>query len=349
MISIIGDSMFNLFKNIIFVLFISVCSANANEVVNVYTSRHYESDKDLYKEFEDITGIKVNYISGKGKALFERIKSEGKNSPADVFITVDASNLWKVESEGYFQEIKSKKIRKSLDKRFIGPNSKWVGLAKRYRIIVHNQNVKAEELEGINYEDLSGEKWKQRIVIRSSSNIYNQSLIASMIHYNGVSYMKKWLPQFKGNFARKPQGNDRAQVMAVANGEGDIAIVNSYYLGIMLSGSSGKKQLNAAKKVKVVFPNQKNRGVHVNISGAGILKHSKNYDNAVKFIEFLLEEKVQKHIVNNTYEYPIVDGVDPHPLIKELGTNIVEDRIKVKKLGKLNKSAVKLMDTSGWR
>ena len=281
--------------------------------------------------------------------MFERIKSEGKNSPADIFITVDAANLWKVESEGFFQRIKSRKISKILERRFIGPDYKWIGIAKRYRIIVFNDNVKEHELKDINYEDLASDKWKNRIVIRSSSNIYNQSLIASMISHNGSSYMKKWLPGFIENFARKPQGNDRAQVMAVANGEGDIAIVNSYYLGIMLSGNSGESQLNAAKKVKVVFPNQNNRGVHVNISGAGILKYSKNYDNAVKFIEFLLEPEVQKHIVNNTFEYPIVEGVDPHPLIKELGINIIEDTIKVKKLGKLNKSAVKLMDISGWR
>lgn len=345
----IGELVIFIFRFSFLLMFLFGSFAHADEVVNIYTSRHYESDKILYKKFENKTGIKVNYISGKGKALFERIKSEGKNSPADIFITVDAANLWKVESEGFFQRIKSRKISKILERRFIGPDYKWIGIAKRYRIIVFNENVKEHELKDINYEDLASDKWKNRIVIRSSSNIYNQSLIASMISHNGSSYMKKWLPGFIENFARKPQGNDRAQVMAVANGEGDIAIVNSYYLGIMLSGNSGESQLNAAKKVKVVFPNQNNRGVHVNISGAGILKYSKNYDNAVKFIEFLLEPEVQKHIVNNTFEYPIVEGVDPHPLIKELGINIIEDTIKVKKLGKLNKSAVKLMDISGWR
>ena len=307
----------------------------AQEVVNIYTSRHYESDIKIYKKFEEKTGIKVNYVSGKGKALFERIKSEGKNCPADIFITVDAGNLWKVENEGFFRKINSKKIIKSIDSQYIGPSNKWIGISKRFRIIVYNPNVfDYEEIKNINYEDLSKDEYKDKIAIRSSSNIYNQSLIASMIHHNGRKVMSEWLDNFVSNFARKPQGNDRAQVMAVAYGEADLAVVNSYYLGIMISGKGGPKQKEAANRIKVVFPNQTNRGVHVNISGAGILKNSKNYDNA---------------IIYNTFEYPIIKNLDPSPVIKNLVEKYKEDNLKVRILGELNPRAVRLMDKSGWK
>tara|TARA_B100000131_G_scaffold117769_1_gene114748 strand:+ start:186125 stop:187147 length:1023 start_codon:yes stop_codon:yes gene_type:complete len=322
----------------------------AQEVVNIYTSRHYESDIKIYKKFEEKTGIKVNYVSGKGKALFERIKSEGKNCPADIFITVDAGNLWKVENEGFFRKINSKKIIKSIDSQYIGPSNKWIGITKRFRIIVYNPNVfDYEEIKNINYEDLSKDEYKDKIAIRSSSNIYNQSLIASMIHHNGRKVMSEWLDNFVSNFARKPQGNDRAQVMAVAYGEADLAVVNSYYLGIMISGKGGPKQKEAANRIKVVFPNQTNRGVHVNISGAGILKNSKNYDNAIKYLEFLLEPEIQKHIVYNTFEYPIIKNLDPSPVIKNLVEKYKEDNLKVRILGELNPRAVRLMDKSGWK
>tara|TARA_A100001234_G_scaffold117867_2_gene103403 strand:- start:3940 stop:4962 length:1023 start_codon:yes stop_codon:yes gene_type:complete len=322
----------------------------AQEVVNIYTSRHYESDIKIYKKFEEKTGIKVNYVSGKGKALFERIKSEGKNCPADIFITVDAGNLWKVENEGFFRKINSKKIIKSIDSQYIGPSNKWIGITKRFRIIVYNPNVfDYEEIKNINYEDLSKDEYKDKIAIRSSSNIYNQSLIASMIHHNGRKVMSEWLDNFVSNFARKPQGNDRAQVMAVAYGEADLAVVNSYYLGIMISGKGGPKQKEAANRIKVVFPNQTNRGVHVNISGAGILKNSKNYDNAIKYLEFLLEPEIQKHIVHNTFEYPIIKNLDPSPVIKNLVEKYKEDNLKVRILGELNPRAVRLMDKSGWK
>ena len=318
--------------------------------VNIYTSRHYDSDDALYEEFRKETGIKVNIISGKGSALLERIKSEGKNSPADIFFTVDAGNLWKVQKENLFQEIKSKKVISTVPRNLRGPNNEWTAIAKRARVIFYNpKNVSEEEIKDLTYEDLAKEEWKNRIVIRSSSNMYNQSLVASLIANHGIKKTESWAKKLVNNLARKPQGNDRSQIIAVSNGEADIAVANSYYIGIMLSGSAGKEQLEAAKKVKMHFPNQTDRGVHVNISGAGILKNAPNPDNANRFLEFLLSKRVQKYMVDLSFEYPIVEGVLPSPEIASFGLNFKEDDTAVKRFGELNPDAIRLMDRSGWK
>ena len=318
--------------------------------VNIYTSRHYDSDDALYEEFRKETGIKVNIISGKGSALLERIKSEGKNSPADIFFTVDAGNLWKVQKENLFQEIKSKKVISTVPRNLRGPNNEWTAIAKRARVIFYNpKNVSSEEIKDLTYEDLAKEEWKNRIVIRSSSNMYNQSLVASLIANHGIKKTESWAKKLVNNLARKPQGNDRSQIIAVSNGEADIAVANSYYIGIMLSGSAGKEQFEAAKKVKMHFPNQTDRGVHVNISGAGILKNAPNPDNANRFLEFLLSKRVQKYMVDLSFEYPIVEGVLPSPEIASFGLNFKEDDTAVKRFGELNPDAIRLMDRSGWK
>ncbi len=318
--------------------------------VNVYTSRHYDSDNALYEEFTKETGIKVNIISGKGSALLERLKSEGKNSPADIFFTVDAGNLWKVQKEGLFQSIESKKVLQAVPENLRGPNNEWTAIAKRARVVFYNPDRVSEDMiKDFNYEDLADPKWKNRIVIRSSSNMYNQSLVASLISNLGEDATEEWAKGLVGNFARKPQGNDRSQIIAVANGEADLAVANTYYIGIMLSGSAGKEQLEAAKKVKMIFPNQNNRGSHVNISGAGILRNSPNSGNANAFLDFLISKEVQKYMVNKSYEYPILSDVKPSPEIASFGTSFIEDQTSVKNFGQLNPDAVRLMDRSGWK
>ena len=321
----------------------------ANEV-NIYTSRHYDADDILYEEFTKETGIKVNIISGSGSALMERLKSEGDNSPGDVFFTVDAGNLSKFQKEGFFQSIESKIIKSVVPEELRGPNDEWVSIAKRARVIFYNpKNVSESELKNLSYEDLSDSKWKGRIVIRSSSNMYNQSLVASIISNNGIAATEKWAKAFVSNFARKPQGNDRSQILAVANGEADIAIANTYYLGLMLSGRGGEEQEVAGRKVKIHFPNQDNRGAHVNVSGGGVLKNAPNKANAIKFLEFLLSEKAQTHIVNNTFEYPVLDTVMPNSLIAQFGTDFKIDNTSVADFGDLNPEAVRLMDRVGWK
>ena len=332
---------------LLFSFFINLVIANE---VNVYTSRHYDSDDALYEEFTDETGIKVNIISGKGSALLQRLKAEGKNSPADIFFTVDAGNLWKVQKEGLFQSIESEKVLTEVPVSLRGPNDEWTAIAKRARVIFYNpENISDELVENFNYEDLADQKWNKRIVIRSSNNMYNQSLVASLIKNIGEEETEKWAKKLVGNFARKPQGNDRSQIIAVANGEADLAVANSYYIGIMLSGSAGQEQLEAAKKVKMIFPNQENRGAHINISGAGILKNAPNKDNANSFIEFLISKRVQKYMIDKSYEYSVLNDVPPSIEIAGFGTNFKEDQTSVRSFGELNPDAVKLMDRSGWK
>ena len=338
-------------KKLLSLLLLSFFSASflfAQEV-NIYTSRHYDSDDALYEEFTNDTGIKVNIISGKGGALLERLKAEGKNSPADVFFTVDAGNLWKVQKEGLFQSIKSPRVLSTVPPNLRGPNDEWTAIAKRARVIFYSPDrVSEQELANISYESLASEKWEGRLVIRSSSNMYNQSLVASLIARNGEEETEDWAKRIVKNFARKPQGNDRAQIIAVANGEADLAVANSYYIGIMLSGNAGKEQLEAAKNVKMVFPNQQGSGAHINISGAGILKSAPNPQNANSFLAFLLSDGVQEYMVKKSYEYPIAKV----PLSKEMtrfGLNFREDSLSVKRFGELNPSAIKLMDRSGWK
>ena len=317
--------------------------------VNVYTSRHYDSDYDLYEEFTKNTNIKVNILSGKGGALLERLKAEGKNSPADIFFTVDAGNLWKVQKEGLFQSIESPKVRRIVPSNLRGPNDEWTAIAKRARVIFFNPSaVSKDEIRNISYESLANEQWRGRVLIRSSSNMYNQSLVASLIAKNGEQATEAWGKSLVKNLARKPQGNDRAQIIAVANGEADIAVANSYYIGIMLSGAAGEGQREAAKKVQMVFPNQEGSGAHINISGAGILKYAPNPNNANLFLEFLLSDKVQEYMVNKSYEYPIVN-VAVSKEMSAFGLDFKEDNTSVKVYGDLNPDAIRLMDRVGWK
>ena len=320
-----------------------------SEEVNIYTSRHYDADDFLYEKFTQKTGIQVNIISGKGSALIERLKAEGTNSPGDVFFTVDAGNLANFQKQGFLQSIQSEIIKKSVPVELRGENDEWVAVAKRARVIFYNPELVSEdEIKDINYEDLANNTWKDRVVIRSSSNMYNQSLVSSLISNLGIDQTEIWAKDLVANFARKPQGNDRSQIMAVANKEASIAIANTYYIGIMLSGKGGEEQLKAAQKVKIAFPNQTNRGAHINISGGGVLKHSPNRENAEKFLEFLLSEEAQVHIVNNTFEYPVLETVKPHPLIESFG-NFKMDKTSVADFGKYNPEAVKLMDRVNWQ
>ena len=335
-------------NKLVTLIFLSAHFLYGNEV-NIYTSRHYEADNELYEMFTAKTGISVNIISGSGNALMERLKAEGSNSPGDIFFTVDAGNLSRFQKEGFLQEIISEKVNNIVPEELRGPNNEWIAVAKRARVIFYNpESVSEEEIKNISYESLAESKWRNRVVIRSSSNMYNQSLVASLISAYGIEETERWAKNLVNNFFRVPQGNDRAQILAVANGLADIAVANTYYYGIMLSGRGGPVQLEAARKVKIIFPNQSNRGSHVNISGGGILKFSPNKMNAVKFLEFLLTEEAQKHIVNNTFEYPVLDGVKAHPLIEQFG-KFKEDQISVAKFGELNPEAVRLMDRAGWK
>ena len=329
-------------------LFLSSMLGNvfANEV-NVFTSRHYESDIELYKKFTEQTGIKVNVISGEDGALQKRIKEEDKDSKADLYITADAGKLGTFEAEGLFQTGASSNLIKSVVPEQLRTEY-WVGIAKRARVIFYDPSRTTPD-PNLSYEDLSYPEFKGKIVIRQSNSVYNQSLVASLIENDGLEETKIWVKEFVKNFARPAKGNDRSQILAVAAGEADYAIANTYYIALMLSGEKGSEQEVAARKVKILFPNQKGRGTHMNISGAGILKYAPNKDNAVKLLEFLVTPEAQKHIVNNTFEYPIIDGVEPSPLISQFGLDFKQDlETNVSTFAKRQAEALRIMTEAGW-
>ena len=267
-------------------LFASAFAA-ANEV-NIFNARHYKADAELYNKFTKKTGIKVNLINGKAGALEKRIIEEGADSSADLYITADAGRCGAFEAKGMLQGgLSSETIKAAVPKNF--RTNKWVGVAKRARIIYYSpERVSGAELSGLTYEGLADPKWKGRLVIRKSSNIYNKSLVASLIENNGKKATAEWAKGVVANMARDSKGNDRAQIMAVAAGEADIAVANTYYLALMLSGKKGAEQQAAAKKVKAFFPNQNGRGTHMNVSCAALVKGAPNKDNAIKLVEFLL-------------------------------------------------------------
>jgi iron(III) transport system substrate-binding protein len=248
-----------------------------------------------------------------------------------------------------FQNSMSPAIKAAVPKNF--RTSKWTGIAKRARIIYYSpERVNANDLNGMTYEGLADSKWKNRVVIRKSNNVYNQSLVASLIKNNGKAKTCEWAKGVVANMARDSKGNDRAQILAVAAGEADLAVANTYYLALMLSGKKGPEQQAAAKKVRPFFPNQGDRGTHMNVSGGGVLKHSPNKANAIKLLEFLLTKEAQEHIVNNTFEYPMIEGVEPHQLVKQMGLGFKQDlKTKVANYGNKQADALECMLAAKWK
>jgi len=318
--------------------------------VNVFSARHYDSDVQLYEKFTAKTGIKVNVVSGKDKAIQKRIMEEGKDCIADIYITADAGRLGAFQAKGMFQSgASSKAVKAVVPANFRTPY--WTGIAKRARIIYYSpERVSPSDLKGMSYEDLADPKWKGKIVIRKSNNVYNQSLVASLIQNNGKKKTGEWAKGVVANMARDSKGNDRAQILAVAAGEADLAVANTYYLALMLSGKKGAEQQAAAKKVKPFFPNQNGRGTHMNISGGGILKHAPNKTNAIKLLEFLLTKEAQEHIVNNTFEYPMIDHIEPHELVSQMGLGFKQDlKTKVSSYGEKQPVALEVMLACKWK
>lgn len=319
---------------------------NENQVVNVYTHRHYKPDQDLFKMFEEQTGIQVNVTNASADELIQKMNMEGKQSPADVLITVDAGRLSRAKEQGLLQPIGSEILNKSIPTHLRDTDNQWFGVTKRARIIAYAKDrVSKDQLS--TYEDLASEKWKNKILIRSSENIYNQSLLASIIANDGKEKARSWAEAVVNNMARKPKGSDRDQVKAVVAGEGDLAVVNSYYIGKMLN-SSDPEEVDTAGKIGLFFPNQDGRGTHVNVSGAGVAKYAPNKDNAQRFIEFLISEEAQKIFANANYEYPVLEGVEPAQDLQDWG-EFKEDSLELTKLGENNKQAVLIFDEAGWK
>ena len=320
---------------------------NSNEV-NIYSQRHYEVDKIQYKNFEKLTGIKVNVIKAGADELLERLINEGKNSPADLFVTVDAGKLQKGVGVGVFQKIDNNIINSNVSNDLKDPNGYWIPITYRARLLVYsNDRVSKSDLS--TYEDLANQKWRNRLLVRSSSNAYNQALMSSLYANLGKKAAIDWSTNVVANFARDPKGNDRDQVKAIAAGQGDIAIVNSYYIGLLLS-SEKQSEVDAGKAVSIFFPNQGNneRGTHINISGFAMTKNAPNKENAIKLLEYLTGIEAQSTYVNNSYEYPANPNVLPSKIVQSWG-DFKRDTLDLNALGFFRNEAIKVFDQTGWK
>ncbi|WP_196885457.1 Fe(3+) ABC transporter substrate-binding protein [Aureivirga sp. CE67] len=316
------------------------------QVVNVYTHRHYPADQDIFAKFEKETGIKVNVVNAKADELIQKMIQEGEHSPADVLITADAGRLVRAEDKDLLQPIVSEEILKIVPANLKDEDNKWVALTKRARVMAYAKDrVKLEELS--TYQDLTSDKWNKKVLVRSSNNIYNQSLLASIIANEGDEKAKAWAEGMVKNMARNPKGNDRDQVKAVVNGEGDVAIVNTYYIGKLLN-SKKPEEVKAGEGVAIFFPNQETTGTHINISGAGVVKHAPNKENAEKFIAYLISKDAQEVFAKANYEYPVNPEVQPSELLQSWG-EFKEDALPLSKLGENNKKAVIIFDEAKWK
>lgn len=315
------------------------------EGINLYSSRHYDTDTELYDRFTDETGIEVNLIEGDADELVERLKAEGANSPADLLITVDAGRLHRAVEAGLLAPVTSEELEERVPDSLQHPDDLWFGLSKRIRGIVYAKD-RVDPAEITRYEDLAGPGWEGRVCIRSSSNIYNQSLLASMIESEGAKAAEDWANGIVANMARPPQGGDTDQIRAVAAGECDVAIVNHYYLARLIEGDQTDREV--AEQVGILFPNQDGRGAHANISGAGVLKTAPNPEHAARFLEYLTTPGAQRYFAEGNHEYPVAPDVEPDPVLQGWG-DFVTDDVNAASFGKHNAEAVKIMDRAGWR
>ena len=335
---------------LVVVILISSCMSNTNKSkeINIYSQRHYDSDKMQYKKFEEKTGIKVNVTKAGADELIQRMKNEGDKSQADLFITVDVGKLWQASDMGLFQKFEDETVFDNIDPQFLDKNGYWVPVTYRSRVVVYsNERVNKEELS--TYEDLANEKWRGRLLVRSSSNAYNQALMSSLVTNLGSDAVTSWSEAVVKNFARDPKGSDRDQVKAIAAGQGDIAIVNSYYIGLLLS-SEKEEEINAGNAVSVFFPNQgkNDRGAHINVSGLALTKNAKNKENAIELIKYLTSVEGQETYVNNSYEYSVNPNVKPDDIVQAWG-EFKKDPVDLNMLGIMRDEAIRIFDKTGWK
>jgi len=324
---------------------VSGCQAPSNEV-NLYSARKEALIKPLLTQFTAQTGIKVNVISSKADALLKRIETESQNSPADVLLTTDAGRLHRAKAAGIFTPLTSSIIDDNVPAQYRDTDSMWVGLSVRARPIM--VTAAAESFDLKRYEDLAKPELRGQICIRSSSNIYNQSLIAGMLESNDETSVENWAKGLVANLARPPQGGDRDQIRAAAAGQCSVVVANTYYLANMLSDASNTNDLEAGQAMRVIWPNQDEQGVHVNVSGAGVLKTAPNKANALKLIEFLSSDAAQEIYANVNFEYPVKAGIELNPILQQWG-RFSADSLNLSKLGENNAAAVKLMDRAQWK
>ncbi len=314
--------------------------------VNVYSSRHYDADQLIYEAFTAATGIEVRLLEGNSDQLLERIRREGIASPADVLITVDAGRLWRAEQLGLLQPVDSDILNDRIPEFLRHPDGLWFGFSQRLRLIYYSKDRFDPALVS-GYEDLVRPELAGRVCIRSSNNIYNLSLLASMIETRGVQQTEAWARGLVANLARPPEGGDTDQIRGVAAGECDVAVANHYYY-LRLANSDSAADRAVADAVGIIFPNQDDRGTHVNVGGAGVVANAPNRANAVRFLEFLASDEAQEIFAGANFEYPVVEGVRLHESLEAWG-ELRFDQLNIDALGRNNPEAVRLTDRVGWR
>lgn len=322
--------------------------AQDDKVLNLYSSRHYQTDEALYKDFETQTGIKINRIEGSEDPLIERLKSEGDKSPADVLITVDMGRLLKAQQLGLFQPVTSKLLDNKIPRELKAADGSWFGFSLRARPIYYAKaRVDAKSLP--DYESLADPKFKGRICVRSGNHPYNISLMSSMVAAMGPEKAETWAKGVVANFARAPKGGDTDQIRAVAAGECDIALGNTYYFARLIK-SKAPEDVAVVEKVGVVFPNQSGpngRGAHVNVSGAGVTRYAPHRENAIRFLEYLASDSAQRYFSDGNNEYPVVGKIDNAALTR-MG-NFKRDPLPMDMVGKNYGAAAQIFDRAGWK
>ncbi len=318
-----------------------------DKALHIYSSRHYDTDEQLYEDFTQQTGIEIKRVDGKDDALIARLEQEGALSPADIFITVDAGRLWRAEQAGLFEAVDSKILTQKIPANLRAEDGQWFGFSTRARVLVYN----TDKIEGsalTSYANLADPAYKGRVCVRSSGNIYNQSLLASMIAQDGAEAAKTWAKNLLDNLARKPQGGDTDQIKAVAAGVCDVALVNSYYV-YRLQRSDSEDDKAVVENLGIIFSGQEEggTGTHINISGAGVLKHAQNKEAAIKFLEYLTTDKAQAYFANGNNEYPVVEGVAVNDTV-EAQRNFKAQDINVRAYGEYQAQAKMIFDEIGF-
>ncbi len=324
---------------------VSLGTSAQEKVLNLYSARHYQTDEALYANFTKQTGIRINRIEGKEEELMERIRNEGANSPADIFITVDAARLAKADELGLFASVKSPLLESRIPAHL--RTSTWFAFSTRARVIIYNRSaLKAEQVQ--TYESLADPQLKGKLCSRSGAHPYNLSLVSSLIAHNGEAKTEEWARGVVANFARAPKGGDTDQIKAVAAGECGVAVSNTYYLARLIR-SDKVDDRRMMERVGIVWPNQATTGTHVNISGGGMVKTSKNQEAAVKFLEYLASDDAQRYFADGNNEWPVVEGVaTDNPALTALG-KFKADTLPIAQLAKNMVAAQMLLDRAGYR
>ena len=328
-------------------LLTAASATGQQQVVNIYSSRHYQTDEALYEGFTKLTGIKINRIEAGEDALIERIRNEGSRSPADVLITVDAGRLWRAEQLGLLQPVKSATLQQRIPENLREPGGQWFGFSTRARVIAYSKaKVRPAELQS--YEDLADPKWKGRVCMRSSASIYNLSLMGALIDHLGEQKAEAWAKGVRANLAHEPKGGDSDQLKSVAAGECDVTVSNQYYYA-RLARSEKPEERQIAERIGIIFPNQQSWGTHVNISGAGVLKNAPHRDAAIKFLEYLASDDAQRYFADGNNEWPVVASVKvDNPVLNALG-DFKRDRLNVAVLGRNQPNSQKIYDRVAWK